>query len=91
MSKRRRPKQQSPPGEPSPLEFFACPNPDCAAFNTFGENKWQYASDGLWLGQRGLVGASLCMSPSPCQRSPAPRVGRNTQQPRRIGFGCLST
>ncbi len=38
MSKRRRPKQQSPPSEPFPLEFFACPNPDCAAFNKFGEN-----------------------------------------------------
>jgi transposase-like protein len=38
MSKRRKPKQQSPPIAPFPLEFFACPNPDCASFNKFGEN-----------------------------------------------------
>jgi transposase-like protein len=24
------------PGEPWPLEFFACPNPDCPSFNLFG-------------------------------------------------------
>lgn len=38
MSKKRRPQQPSAPGETIPLDFFACPNPDCAAFNKFGEN-----------------------------------------------------
>jgi len=38
MSKRQKPKQLSPPDETFPLEFFACPNPECAAFNKFGED-----------------------------------------------------
>lgn len=38
MSKRQKPKPQSSPDETFPLEFFACPNPDCAAFNTFEDN-----------------------------------------------------
>jgi LacI family transcriptional regulator len=38
MSKPQKPKQPSPASETFPLEFFACPNPDCAAFNKFGEN-----------------------------------------------------
>lgn len=36
MSKRRKPKQPSPQGDPLALDFFACPNPDCASFNKFG-------------------------------------------------------
>jgi len=36
MSKPQKPGPQSPSRDAFPLEFFACPNPDCAAFNTFG-------------------------------------------------------
>ena len=43
MSKRRRPTQQSPPSGPFPIDFFACPNPDCAAFNKFGEGNLSVA------------------------------------------------
>ena len=52
---------------------------------------WQDARDGLGLGHRGLDRASLCISPCPCQRSPAARVGRDAQQPCRIGLRCLRT
>ncbi len=38
MSKQRKPTKPSPSGEIFPLEFLACPNPECAAFNKFGEN-----------------------------------------------------
>ena len=36
MSKRRKSKHQPPPSDPLPLECFACPHPECAAFNQFG-------------------------------------------------------
>lgn len=36
MSKQRDSQNPTPPAEAWPLEFFACPNPDCAAFNVFG-------------------------------------------------------
>lgn len=38
MSKRRKSKRQPVPSESFPLDFFACPNPDCAAFNKFGQS-----------------------------------------------------
>ena len=52
---------------------------------------WPDASDDLGLGHRGLDSAALCMSPGPRRRSPAARVGRDAQQPRRIGLRCLRT
>lgn len=36
MSKQRDLQDPMPQAEAWPLEFFACPNPDCAAFNVFG-------------------------------------------------------
>jgi len=36
MSKQRESQSTRPQAEAWPLEFFACPNPDCAAFNVFG-------------------------------------------------------
>jgi LacI family transcriptional regulator len=36
MSKRRQPKRKEAHTGPPALEFFACPNPDCASFNVFG-------------------------------------------------------
>jgi transposase-like protein len=38
MSKSRRRHSKPSPSHPGlwPLEFFACPNPDCASFNVFG-------------------------------------------------------
>ena len=38
MSKRQKTKKPSPSSDIFPLEFFACPNPECAAFNDFGED-----------------------------------------------------
>ena len=38
MSKQQKPTPLSAPSDAFPLEFFACPNPDCAAFNKFGED-----------------------------------------------------
>ena len=43
MSEIKITKEGKPASEPPPLSFFACPNPDCADFNRFGDDNLSVA------------------------------------------------
>jgi transposase-like protein len=57
MSKQRDSQDPTPPTEAWPLEFFACPNPDCSAFNVFGAGNLSVAE---WMGKRKAIRRLYC-------------------------------
>lgn len=80
-------------GEVWPLEFFACPNPDCTAFNVFGAGNLSVAE---WMGKHKAIRRLYC---NVCQGRFSERQGsllQYTKLPRPavvriikcLGHGC---